>query len=287
MPSPVIYLNGQFVPRVEAALSIEDRGGLFADGVYEVVRYYHGKPLAMQMHHERLANSMRAIELPATPRAHDLPGVSDELVKANNLLDAKVYWHVTRGAAPRDHAFPVDVLPTVMAIAYPDKPLDPSATPRQVRTILHPDERWAHCWIKSLMLLPNVLARNRALRAGASEAILHRANRVTEGTSTSVMVVRNGKLWTPPTDGAILPGVTRAIVIDLAGSQGITVREEPFDTEALLSADEVMLVGTTTHVAAVTHVGQAQIADGQTGPTTSKLHRAFVDYVLSPSVCGG
>jgi D-alanine transaminase len=283
-----VYLNGKLVPRTEATLDIEDRGALFADGVYEVVRYYRGRARAMERHVARLRNSLEMIGLPWTPEVAGLPEASDALVKRNAMPDAKLYWQITRGAAPRDHVYPKTVSPTVLAISYPAEPLDPGASAKAVKCILLPDERWQNCHIKSLMLLPNVIAKNKAVEVGAYEAILHRDGQVTEGTSASLFVVigkgSDAKVVTHPESRWILPGVTRSMIIELAHGLGINVEERPYSVEELLAADEVFLTGTTTHVAGVVLVDEKKIADGKVGSVTQRLQRAFLAEIVE--MCG-
>jgi D-alanine transaminase len=281
-PSPkerVVYLQGSIVPRSAATLDIEDRAALFADGVYEVIRYYQGKPFALELHLRRLEKSLAAIDIPVGDIPQQLALASEQLIAINQTPDAKLYWQVSRGSAPRDHAFDPNLSPTVLAIAYPLSPLNPASGPALVRTILHPDQRWSQCWIKSLMLLPNTLARQRARAAGASEAIFHRDNRITEGAATNVFVVRKGELWTHRADQWVLPGVTRAVVIELATELGLTVHPWPVNAEQLLGADEVFLTGTTTHISVVTHVDASVIGSGNVGPVTMKLHEALMRRV--------
>ena len=279
-----VYLNGQFLPRSEATLSIEDRGTMFADGVYEVIAYCGGRSLAMQKHLLRLGRSMDAIKLSATEATRSLDSVSDELMRRNGYTDAKVYWQVSRGSGARNHLIDPTMQPTVLVIAYPLAPLDFQAPPPAATAVLVEDQRWANCWIKSLMLLPNVLAMSEARDAGANEAILHRDGTVTEGSATNVMIVREGQLWTHPTDGHILGGITRDIMLDLARGMDITCHEQPFSTDELFVAEEVMICGTTAYVTAICSVDGKQIGDGKAGPVTARLHRAMMDYVASQ--CG-
>lgn len=274
----LIYLNGRFVPRREATLDVEDRGVLFADGVYEVVRYFAGRPFLMAEHERRLADSLRAIDLPPIDQAG---AISDELVRANGLRDATVYWQVTRGAAgPRKHVYDAGATPTVLMIASPAPAVDPDAGPRRVRVITTDDTRWRDCWIKSLMLLPNVLARTAAARAGADEALFVRDGRVTEGTSTSVLAVLDGVLHTHPLDGSILPGVTRAWLLRAAHDAGLTIRERAATKDQLLDADEAMICGTTTLLASVSHVDDRPIGGGAVGPVAARLHRALLSAAV-------
>jgi D-alanine transaminase len=270
---PTVYLNGQYLPRGEAKLDIEDRGTLFADGVYEVVHFYGGSPFAMQAHVDRMRRSLAAIDIACDA---DFAAISDELIRRNDSPHASVYWQVTRGPARRDHVIPDRVTPTVLLIVYPDKPFDMHGRPRQVSAMLHEDMRWSQCWIKSLMLLPNVLAKSKARAAGAFEAIQHRGGSITEGTSTNVFIARGGELWTHPADQFILGGITRDTVLHLAADLSIVCHEQPFTVDALLSADEVMLTGTSTHVAAVTRIDDRTIGDGQAGAMTRRLHDALM-----------
>lgn len=291
MGQPVVYLNGSFVPRGEAKLDVEDRAAMFADGAYEVLRYYAGRPLAMDAHVARLRRSLDALGIDAGAALDDLPTASRVLVERNGWPDAKVYWQVSRGVMQREHLPAAGLEPTVMAIAYPrasmgNGPSDDSAdtTPARLTAMLCPDPRWHRCDIKSLMLLPAVLDAQKAMQHGYDAAIWHRHGRVTESTAANVMIVRHGELWTHPADQWILAGVTRQIVLDLARQGGLEVNERAFDAAALLTADEVMLTGTTTHVAAVVQVDHQQIGGGEPGRVTRDLHAALLASIRAS--CG-
>jgi D-alanine transaminase len=272
---PHVYLNGRFLPRSQATFDIEDRGTMFADGVYEVVRYYNARPLALDRHIARLKQSLAAIRITEPTELPRLGEITAELLNRNHYPEASVYWQVTRGPAKRHHLFPAQPKPTVLVLAYPLQPIDLHAPPPTVTAILADDIRWQHCAIKSLMLLPNVLAKNQAHDAGADEAILHRGDTVTEGTSTNVMVVRGGELWTHPANQWILGGITRSIILELARAEGITVFECAVTVSQLLEADEVFVSGSTTHVAGVLAVDGQVIGGGAVGPVTQRLHRAL------------
>ena len=276
---PWVYLNGRFLPRSEAHMSVEDRGTMFADGVYEVVGFCGGRPLAMDKHLRRLGRSMGGVKLRATAVIDQLASISAEVMRRNDYVHAKVYWQITRGSAARDHLIDPDLEPTVLVMAYPVPALDLAAPAPMVTALLVDDERWANCWIKSLMLLPNVLAMNKARSAGADEAILHRNGIVTEGGAHNVLIVRDGELWTHPADRHILAGITREIVLGLACSLKIANCERQFTTADLLAAPEVMICGTTAYITAVSRVDSQTIGDGQVGPVTGRLHRALIDYV--------
>lgn len=275
-----IYFNGRFMPRREATLDLEERAANFADGVYEVVRYFNGQPFQMQAHLDRLRDSCAAIDLPWTDAVARLDAASDELVHCNNLANATVYWQVSRGVAPRKHAYAADMTPTVYALASPAPALAPDAQVKAVKVLTQPDTRWTECWIKSLMLLPNVLAKTAAVRAGCDEAVFVRDGHITEGTSTSVMVVRDGVLWSHPLDGRVLPSVTLRWIKDAATRLGIPLHDAAYPLAELPGAQEMMILGTTTLVAAVIGIDGVTVGDASAGPITTRLHAMLRDASL-------
>jgi len=279
MNAPTVYLNGQYLDRADAKLSVDERGVHFADGVYEVVRYFHGKPFTMAEHLDRLGRSLDGINLRYDPTA--IAQISDELVRRNNLTEARVYWQVTRGSGDRNHVIADDLTPTIYLSAEAAAPLDSAGPLHAMSAITSLDDRWHNCWIKSLMLLPNTLAKTKAARAGAGEALFVRDGRVTEGSSTNCFAVFDGELYTHPADRYILEGITRNVVIQLAHDLAIPVHEQAFSSADLPSADEVFVTGTGTLLAAVTAVDGNMIADGHAGPITTTLSRAFVDRVFA------
>jgi D-alanine transaminase len=282
---PIAYHQGSFVEASSAGLSLQDRGVLFADGVYEVVRYDHGRPFAMQPHVDRLKRSLVGIGIEGVD-ADALAPLSDELIRRNGYTDAKVYWQVTRGdAGPRDFVTPAQPNPTVTLLAYPTAPVNRGAAVRAGKAITVDDCRWTKCWIKSLMLLPASLAKSEAARRGALEAIFIRnkpgsgAVHVTEGGSTNLFIVRDGELHTHPNDGWVLPGVTRDVLIDAAAQLGRTVRELCFSPEEMFAADEVF-VCSTTQLNPLTQIDDKPIADGRPGAVTTDLHHAYLERIL-------
>jgi len=281
-----VFLNGAYLPAERATISPFDRGFIFADGVYEVVRYYGGKPFTMADHLDRLANSMSALRL-ALPADHPaFDDVSEQLVNRNDSADCYVYWQVTRGAAPRDHRFPAGELPaTTFAFAKPMPPLVREGPPASMTAITHPETRWARCSIKSIALLPNVLARQAAEDAGCEEAIFVRDDgTVTEGTARSIFAVIDGHLRTHPLDGSILPSITRQVALDLAGEIGMSVDEAAFARDDMLQADEVFLVGTTTEVRPVLAIDGQSIGSGEPGSVTVRLAEAMRQRIIAD--CG-
>ncbi|MEM8783677.1 MAG: aminotransferase class IV [Planctomycetota bacterium] len=288
-PDAVVYFNGAFRPAADARFALEERGVLFADGVYEVVRYDAGRPFAMQPHVDRLARSLDGIDLQGVD-AQALAGLSDELMDRNGLADAKVYWQVTRGdAGPRDFFIPAreELTPNVVLIAYPAAPVDRNNDPKPGSGHIVEDCRWTKCWIKSLMLLPASLAKTAARRNGAVEAIFERhkpgydESHITEGGSTNVFVVRDGELHTHPNDGWVLPGITRDVLLETAQRDlGLAVREQTFTAADMLAADEVF-VCSTTQLNPLTSIDGTPIGDGKSHPLTTKLHHAYLDRIFA------
>ncbi|MBX5437046.1 MAG: aminotransferase class IV [Alicyclobacillaceae bacterium] len=248
MPA-IAYVNGQFVDFAEAVVPAEDRGHLFGDGVYEVVRVYGGRPFLLPWHLERLGQSLAAVDIVNPHSEHEWVALIGEAVRRSQEAEATVYWQVTRGAGPRSHAFPAGA-PHVTLIVRPFTPSPAS----QATAVLLPDERWSHVWVKTLNLLPNVIAKETARRAGAEEALFVRAGVLTEGSSSNAWFVRDGTLFTHPADRHILAGVTRRFVLHLAQQAGIPVCERPVGVAELSFMDEVFFTGTTVEVLPVTRI---------------------------------
>lgn len=274
-----VYLNGAYLPKEKALISPDDRGFVLADGVYEVTRCYNGHLFAWDRHLERLERSLK--ELQITNPNIDFETISHELLKQNNMTtgDATIYLQITRGVAPRTHAFPKgNVTPTVYGLARTFD-MDPADWTKGVKTITMPDMRWMRCDIKTISLLPNALAQQRAQEAGADEAILIRNGVVTEGAHTSVCGIFNGTLYTHPDSNLILPGITRAIVLELCDQLNIPVKLFPILESKLQTADEMMILGTGSEVMPVVQVDDWQVGNGKPGPITMKLQKAYKDLV--------
>ena len=274
----VVYLNGEFLPKSEATISPDDRGFLLADGVYEVTRSYDGHLFAWDRHLARLERSLDELQI-QQPRV-DFTQLSYDLLAKNNMVgDATVYLQVTRGVAPRVHAFPKgDVTPTVYGYTAPFAPA-PDKWAKGIDAITLPDMRWARCDIKSVALLPNVLAQQRAQDAGVEETILIRDGVVTEGGHTSVCGVFDGTLCTHPDSNYILPGITRGIVLELCEKLGIPIRLFPILESRLSDVDELMILGTGSEVMPVVEVNGKMVGDGKPGPVTMQLQRAYKEMI--------
>ncbi|MFQ6045878.1 MAG: aminotransferase class IV [Gemmatimonadales bacterium] len=275
-----VYLNGEFLDKKDAHLSPDDRGFLFADGVYEVIRAYRGRFFAAGPHLERLANGLAALRIEGV----DAPGletVSYELLERNGLsgADATVYVQVTRGAAPRIHAFPPEpVEPTVYLDAGP---FSSKADPAEgIAAITRPDLRWARCDIKSVSLLPNCLAAQEARDAGAQEAVLVRDSVALEGTHTSFFAVVDGVVRTAPKTNYILPSITRQTLLELCREHDIPFEESPvFDSE-LARAEELFVAGTTFEVMPIVEMNGRTVGRGKPGPVAMRLLELFRDRAI-------
>jgi D-alanine transaminase len=270
-----VYLNGQYLPVEQARLSVLDRGFIFGDGVYEVWRVIEGKLFAHERHDRRLRRGLKALELVVPDRDVDaLAGVADRLLRDNDLAtgEATFYIEITRGPAPRTHAYPpAGTKPTIFAMVTRFE-VPHAARAAGVKAITQPDVRWLRCDIKTVQLLPNVMAKQKAQVAGALEAILVRDGIVTEGTHTSVLGVKNGELRTHPLSPLILPSVTRELVLEIAREQGIRVREEAFTVQELFALDELFVSGTTTDVTPIVDVDGKRIGSGKPGPISRALY---------------
>lgn len=273
MPEETVYLNGAFVPYGEAKLPVEDRGLNFGDGVYEVVRVVGGRGFRLADHLGRLARGLKELEIQAGP-PEELGEAMLETALRNGVAEGTVYLQVTRGVATRKHPFPEGARPTVIAWARPFAGRSEEERAAGVACITVPETRHAYCEIKTTDLLPNVLANERAHRAGAYEAIFVRDGMVTEGTHASAFAVLGGTVWTHPVRN-ILPGVTRALVLELAKSLGVPTREGALPVGRFREADEVFLTGTTTEVLGVVRVDDETIGGGSPGPVTLRLYEAY------------
>ena len=277
-----VYYNGELMPKENVIISPDDRGFYFGDGVYEVLSVYKGHYLAEEAHYTRLRNSLTALRIPV-PDIEDIKLAVKNLLARNELTagPAMVYTQFTRGVALRWHAFPDEKLsPTIYITAKPyTPPLDLWAN--GVKVILHPDLRWGRCDIKSLNLLPNVLASQHAKEEGAYDAILHKDDVVTEGSHTGVCGVKDGVLYTHPLGNSILPSVTRWLVLQLCGELGIPYVERAISLELLPRLDELMVLGTTTEVMPAVRVGDNLVGNGTPGPVTRQLQQAVRELVLA------
>lgn len=278
-----VYLNGAFVPKSEASISVDDRGFLLGDGLYEVTPFYEGVPFGLEGHLARLRRGLDFMRIGYDPSG--LAEVHRTLITTNALDTAArslVYLQITRGAAPRTHYFPEgDVTPTVYACAKTWQRPEEDTWDRGFTAITVPDRRWSRVDIKTICLLPNALAFQAARDAGADDAILVRDGVALEGAHQNFWAVFDGTVVTHPTTQHILPGITRGIVLGLAREAGILVEERPISVEELAGADELFFTGTTGEVRPCVEVDGRAVGGGDVGPVTRALSEAFLARVAS------
>lgn len=271
MADPIVYLNGELVPYDQAKIGVEDRSVQFADGIYEVVRYYGGRPFRMDDHMARLERSAAGIDL-SIPSASELVAAMDELVRRQNLPDAAVYLQISRGTTARVQGIPEGLKPTVIAIARPAASQRPVSG---IKAITQSDDRWARCNLKTTMLLPAMLARQRAVAAGAQDAIFVRDGFVTEATAANVFAVLGGEAVTPPLSNYLLAGVTRAALLDLYRADGVPHGERLLTPDDLYRADEVFLTSTNGELRPVVEIDGRTIGSGRVGSTFERTLALF------------
>ncbi len=272
----LVYLNGEYVDHASARVSVDDRGFLFADGVYEVARVYDGRAFLMHEHMERMRYGLGELRITA-PGIDGIPEIAERLLEENQLDgDATIYVQVTRGTAPRAHAFPpAETPPTIYVIAKPFKQHPAAYFEEGVAAVTLPDTRWSRCDIKSIALLPNVLANQQAKDHGAFEALFVRDGVVIEGSHSNLFGVVGGNLITYNLCGYILGGITRKLIMDRAPEIGVNATEAPIYLRELEQVEELFLSGTTTEVMPITKVDNKLVGDGMPGPVTRKLQDAF------------
>jgi D-alanine transaminase len=273
--SPIVYFNGAYLPKDQVRISPDDRGFLFADGIYEVARSYDGRFFELPAHLTRMSNGLAALAIDGV-RAEALGDVFGTLLERNGFTRGAglVYAQVTRGAAPRTHWFPdPPVPPTVYAEA---KAFTPKGDPAKgVAVITVPDTRWARCDIKTVALIPNCLANQRARAAGALEAVFVRDGVALEATASSFFAVVDGEVRTAPASNYILPSITRSVVLRICRRDGIPHRETPVYLDDLPRASELFLAGTTIEVMPIVTVDGRSVGTGKPGPVATRLGELF------------
>jgi D-alanine transaminase len=280
--SRIAYVNGRYLPQSEASVNIEDRGYQFADGIYEVVHLYAGRLIDADRHLARLDRALAEISLTPPMGRAALLHVLHEVARRNRVREGIIYMQVTRGVARRDHAFPSGNVPPALVVTIRRTPPFPTDVDRWAgRAITHPDLRWARCDIKSVALLPNVLAKQSARAQGATEAILVRPDgMVTEGASTSVWIVdAAGRLRTRHLDQIVLPGCTRGALLALIAEAGIDCVEGPITEDDLSAAREVFLTSASSFVKPMVALDGKPVGDGAVGPVTRRLFALFAHHV--------
>ncbi len=273
-----VYLNGAFLAPEAARVSVFDRGFIFGDGVYEVIPVFGGRLFRLPHHLARLDNSLREIRLANPLKPGVWQALFERLVQEQGGGELSIYLQITRGVAPRDHAFPPNVTPTVFAYAQPLKYASAQEVERGIAAITAPDIRWSRCDIKAIALLPNALLRQQAIDAGAVETILLRDGHMTEGAASNIFVIRAGRLVTPPKGPFILPGITRDLVLELAKRHGIPHAEQSVTEAELRAADELWMTSSTKEILPITRLDGKPVGNGKPGPLHARLLALYRDY---------
>jgi D-alanine transaminase len=276
--SQIVYLNGEFLPIEQAFVPVLDRGFIFGDGIYEVIPVYSRRPFRLDEHLVRLQNSLNGVRI-ANPHTHEeWKKRVCELIERNDSDDQYVYLHITRGVAKRDHAFPKDATPTVFMMSSPLVTSSRELVESGVSAVSAVDNRWDRCDIKAISLLPNVLLRQTAVDAGATETVMFRDGILTEGAASNIFAVENGVILAPPKDNHMLPGITYDLVLELAAADHIPVEIGKLDEARIRQADELWLTSSTKEVLAITALDGKPIGNGKPGPLFRRMHALYQDY---------
>jgi D-alanine transaminase len=279
-PLPICYLNGEYLPLADARVSPLDRAFLFGDAVYEVLPVYGGRPFRLREHMDRLNRSLDALRMPPPLTHAEWAGVCSRLAAQPGAAESYLYLQVSRGVEfGRNHAWPEGLKPTLFAYATALEPAPAAYLEAGVSAVTAAETRWARRDIKSTALLANVLLKKLAADAGAFETIMLENGELTEGSSTTVHVVMNGVIHTPPNGRRILPGTTRDVVGELAQRLGIASITGAVPERLLRSADEVWVGAATRAVLPVTRLDGRPVGAGRPGPVFHKMHSAFLDYI--------
>jgi len=285
--SRVAYVNGTYRPHGQAVVHIEDRGFQFADGVYEVWSVFDGRLADFDGHMTRLHRSLTELRIEIPMSVAALRVVLNETIRRNRVRDGLVYLQVTRGTAPRDHAFPADVAPSVVVTA---KRMDMGRGQAMARNgaagVTQPDIRWGRCDIKTVGLLPNVLAKQAAREKGAYECLMYDdMGLITEGASTNAWIVdAEGRLRTRDAQANILQGITRAAILKMAQSEGVELDERPFSVEEAKAAREVFVTAASAFVMPLVSLDGVKIGDGRPGPVATRLRALYLEQARRDAI---
>lgn len=270
------YFNGEFVEPGSKCVSLDDRGYCFGDGVYEVTRVFDGRCFAFSYHQDRLYRSMRFMDIPVKMRPEDLQELHEIMIEQSGITDGYIYLQITRGVEPCHHAYDRSKLePTMYMYIRPIKE-DLSKLGEGVKAISLPDERWLNVDIKTLNLIPNILAQTKAEKKFAYSAVLFRDDICTEGATSNVFAVKDGILYTHPANNLILKGITRQLVVTrVAPTAGVSVIEKEFDREFVENADELFFTDTIGGIIPITTFDRKPVGNGQVGPVATKLRAGY------------
>jgi D-alanine transaminase len=278
-----VYLNGEFVALAEARISVLDRGFLFGDGVYEYIPVYSRKPFRFDAHLARLQASLDAIRLPNPLPADAWRSHVATLIAAQDFADQAIYVQITRGVPaatepPRDAPFPQACTPTVLMLALPLLPPSEALKASGVCAVTAHDNRWLRCDIKAVSLLPNVLLRQHAADAGCAETILLRDGYLSEGTASSIVVVRDGVLCLPPKSNLTLPGITYDVVLELAAQHAMPYQVRAISEAEVRNADELWMISSPKEILAIVTLDGVPVTDGKPGPLARRMDAYYQQY---------
>ncbi len=278
MSQHTVYLDGGYLPLAEARVSVLDRGFMLGDGVYELIPVYQRKPFRLEEHLRRLRHSLDGIRL-ANPLADDeWREVIARIIDSHEADDQSVYLQVTRGAAPRDHAFPKNASPTVLVMSNPMSRPDPAQFEHGVCAVSTQDIRWGRCDLKTLNLLPNVLAKQKAVEAGCVECIMFRDGVLTEGAAANIFVVKNGVILAPVKDHRVLPGITYDLVLELAQANGLPYEVRDIAEAEVRAADELWLTSSSREVQAIVDLDGRPVGSGKPGPVYRRMYALYQNF---------
>ena len=275
----IVYLNGDYVRLGDAKVSVLDRGFVFGDGIYEVVPAYNRKPFRMDGHLARLDRSLAAIGIETGWSRAQWEALVNDLIQQSSLDDCMVYIQVTRGVAKRDHAFPKNIKPTVLAMVSPFKRPTTAQREHGLTAVSIPDVRWLHCEIKSVSLLGNVLAKQKAVDAGVDEVIQFRNGYLTEGASCNIWAVKSGVLLAPVRDNLILEGIRFGVLEELAAKLDIPFECRPVSEQEIEHADELMMTSATKEVLPIVSYNGQPVGSGHPGPIYARLRAGYDQLV--------
>ncbi len=280
MPQAIAFVNGSFMPIHEAQVSVEDRGFQFADGVYEVILVLKQRPFRLRDHLLRLQRSASEVKIPLPYSLEEFEHLVHEGIQRAGYESQQVYIQVTRGAAPREHLPPSGLQPTVVMTFREFVPLPSSLYEQGVSLMTYPEIRWLRCDIKTILLLPNVLARMEAVEHGFFDALfVLETGEITESTAAAFGVIQENTVLLPPLGPRILPSITRSLLYQVAPEAGLRVVEQPLFVRDLKAVEEAFLASTTKHVLPVVRVDRQTIGSGKPGPATQRLLQAFLTFL--------
>ncbi len=278
MSGQIAYLNGEFLALEQARVSVLDRGFMLGDGVYELIPVYARKPFRLDEHLRRLQYSLDGIRLPNPLKDKEWRAVIARIIALQPGNDQTVYVQVTRGAAPRDHAFPKNTPPTVLVLSNPANPPDPAQMQNGICAVSATDIRWGRCDLKTLNLLPNVLAKQQALEAGCVECVLFRDGVLTEGAASNIFVVKDGVILAPIKDHRVLPGITYDLVLELAAASKMPFEVRDIAEAEVRAADELWLTSSGREVQAIVQLDGIPVGNGRPGLNYRRIIALYQDY---------